>query len=201
MNFEIVKKNLEGKGYAVSCFGTASEAAQYLDGCIDGKTVGIGGSATVGQMGLYEKLAAHNQVSWHGAMPQGKTDHEVRMSARASQVYISSVNGLAQTGEIINIDGLCNRVSETLYGHEKVYLVVGKNKLAEDYDKALWRARNVAAPKNAQRLGMDTPCAEKGDRCYDCKSPQRICKALVVFWEKPLRNDIEVVLIDEKLGF
>jgi len=80
-------------------------------------------------------------------------------------------------------------------------LVVGKNKLAENYDKALWRARNIAAPKNAQRLGAATPCAAKGDRCYDCKSPGRICKGLVVLWEKPGKSDIEVVLIDQELGF
>ncbi len=201
MNFEMVKKNLEAKGYTVSCFATASEATDYMSRQISGKTVGIGGSATVNQMGLYEKLSENNQISWHGRMPAGKTDQEVRMQARASQVYICSVNGLAETGEIINIDGLCNRVSETLYGHEKVYLVVGKNKLAADYDKALWRARNVAAPKNAQRLGVDTPCAAKGDRCYDCKSPGRICKALVVLWEKPTRSDVEIVLIEEELGF
>lgn len=201
MNFETVKKNLEEKGYTVSCFATAAEAVEYMGGAIVGKTVGIGGSATVNQMGLYERLSENNQISWHGRMPEGKTDGEVRMQARAAEIYICSVNGLAETGEIVNIDGLCNRVSETLYGHKKVYLVVGKNKLAEDYEKALWRARNVAAPKNAQRFGVDTPCAAKGDRCYDCKSPGRICKGLVVLWEKPTKSDMEVVLIDQELGF
>ena len=88
-----------------------------------------------------------------------------------------------------------------LYGHRKVYLVIGRNKLAEDYDSALWRARNVAAPKNAQRLNCKTPCAVKGDRCYDCKSPDRICCGLVVLWRPMMGQDIEIILVDEDLGY
>ena len=122
------------------------------------------------------------------------------MLAREADVYLSSVNGLAETGEMINIDGAGNRVAETIFGHKKVYFVIGKNKLAEDYDKALWRARNIAAPKNAQRLGMKTPCAVNGDRCYNCSSPDRICKVLSVFWGAPMGADCEVVLVKEDLG-
>ena len=102
---------------------------------------------------------------------------------------------------IINIDGNCNRVASTMYGHKKVYLVAGVNKLAEDYEKALWRARNIASPKNAKRLGVNTPCAVNADRCYDCNSPQRICRGLVVLWEKPLTSDIEILLVNEDLGY
>ena len=116
-------------------------------------------------------------------------------------MYISSANGLSETGEIINIDGACNRVSSICYGHEKVIFVIGKNKLAPTYDEALFRARNIAAPKNAQRLGKNTPCAVKGDRCYDCSSPDRICRVLSVWWSKPMIGEFEVVLIDEELGF
>ena len=65
----------------------------------------------------------------------------------------------------------------------------------------LWRARNIAAPKNAQRLGVKTPCAVNGDRCYDCKSPQRICRGLVVLWEAIRSCETEVVLVDEPLGY
>ena len=80
-----------------------------------------------------------------------------------TQQYIFSVNGLAETGEIINIDGNCNRVASIFYGHKKVYLVIGKNKLEKDYDSALYRARNVASPLNAKRVGAKTPCAMKGE--------------------------------------
>ena len=77
---------------------------------------------------------------------------------------------------------------------------VGRNKLAPTYDEALWRARNIAAPKNAQRLGKKTPCAVNGDRCYDCKSPERICRSLVVLWGPSMSLDTEIVLVDEDLG-
>ena len=93
-------------------------------------------------------------------------------------------------------------MASTIFGHEEVYFIVGVNKLAPDYDKALWRARNVASPKNAQRLGKQTPCAAKADKCYDCKSPERICRALAVLWEAPTGiGRSEVVLIDQELGF
>lgn len=201
MRFDFVKQVLLKKGYAVSCFSTAQEAADYIDTQIDQKTVGFGGSMTLEEMGLYEKLATHNQVSWHHRIPDGKTSMDVRLEANAAQVYISSVNGLAETGEIINIDGVGNRVASIYFGHDKVYLVVGKNKLAKDYDSALYRARNVAAPLNAKRLHMNTPCAIKADRCYDCNSPDRICCGLSVLWTKPLNSEFEVILIDENLGY
>lgn len=188
-------KNLEERGFAVRTFATKEAAADYLDSQIDGVSVGFGGSMTVQEMGLYPRLAAHNNAVWHW-------DKAGLEQAATTDVYISSVNGLAETGELINIDGTGNRVSSTLFGHEKVYFVVGKNKIAPDYDKALWRARNIASPKNAQRIGVQTPCAVKGDRCYDCKSPQRICRGLVVLWEKPKAiQTMEVILIDEELGY
>ena len=186
---------LEELGYTVRCFDTAAQAADYLDRQIDGRTVSFGGSVTLQEMGLYPRLSAHNQVVWHwegGSLAEAMT----------TDVYISSVNGLAETGEIINIDGTCNRVASTLFGHQTVYLVVGRNKIAPDYESALWRARNIAAPKNAQRLKRKTPCAAKGDRCYNCKSPERICKALTVLWGKPGGVEhMELILVDQELGY
>ena len=193
-DLEKLRRNLEAEGFTVSCFGTAAQAADYLDAALDGKTIGIGGSVTIRDMGLAERLSTHARVYWHW-------DEATLEQAASAQVYLTSVNGLAETGELINIDGTGNRVASGLYGHEKVYFVVGRNKVAPDYDAALWRARNIAAPKNAQRLQVDTPCAAKGDKCYDCKSPGRICRALVVYWEKPKSMDMEVVLIDEDLGY
>ena len=194
-NMERLKLNLEKRGYAVSHFATAQEAADYLDSQIDGCTVGFGGSVSVQEMGLQPRLAAHNDTFWHW-------DKGTLAQAASTDVYLSSVNGAAETGELINIDGTCNRVSSILYGHKRVYLVVGANKVAPDYDSALWRARNVAAPKNAQRLQKNTPCAAKGDRCYDCQSPDRICRGLVVLWGIPESVErMEVVLVDQDLGY
>ena len=195
MAFETVRKNLEARGFLVSAFATAAEAAEYLNGAIDGVTVGFGGSLTLKEMGLYEKLSGHNQVIWHWV-----NGLETRGDAANTDVYLTSVNGLTEDGRLINIDGAGNRVASALFGHKKVYFVIGKNKLAPTYDEALWRARNIAAPKNAQRLGKKTPCAVNGDRCYDCKSPDRICRGLVVHWGPMMGMEMEVVLVDEDLG-
>lgn len=201
MDFTKVKSALEARGFKVSAFPTAAEAARYLNGQIDGVSVSFGGSVTLEQMGLFESLGQHNEVLSHWHVPAGKDSGEIRAKAMTTEVYLTSANGLAETGEIVNIDGTGNRVSGMLFGHKKVYFVVGRNKLAPDYDGALWRARNIAAPKNAQRLGTRTPCAARGDRCYDCKSPQRICRGLVVLWEAMKGCETEVVLVDEELGY
>ena len=201
MNFETITKNLMAGGFAVRCFATKSEAADYLNREIDGTSVGFGGSVTLEQMGLYERLSDHNQVFWHHRLASGQTSKEVRELACAAKVYITSANGIAESGEIVNIDANGNRVASTFYGHEKVYFVIGKNKIAPDYDSALWRARNIAAPKNAKRLGMNTPCAINADCCYNCNSPQRICRGLSVLWQKPMTGYFEVILVDEELGY
>lgn len=194
-DFTKVEQALRQRGYTVHIFETGAEAADYLNGAIDGVSVGIGGSVTVQQLGLYDRLAQHNQVYWHW---QGGP--EQRAKAAEADVYLTSANGLAETGEILNIDGAGNRVASTLYGHKKVYFVIGANKLAPTRDEALWRARNIAAPRNAQRLGKKTPCAVKGDKCYDCKSPDRICRGLVELWGPMMGMETEVILIGEDLG-
>ncbi len=194
-DYQTLTQNLERLGYQVTHFATAQEAADYLDSQIDQTSAAFGGSMTLKEMDLYPRLSRHNRVVWHW---EGASAED----AVGTEVYITSINGLAETGELINIDGTGNRASATLYGHKRVYFVVGSNKIAPDYDAALWRARNIASPKNAQRLGMKTPCAAKGDRCYNCQSPERICRALVVLWEKPKSVErMEVVLVDEPLGY
>ena len=195
MAFETVKTNLESRCYTVKVFATGAEAAAYINSVVDNTTVGIGGSMTVQSMGLYESLSAHNQVFWHWV-----SGPEAHAQASVAQVYLTSANGLSENGEIINIDGAGNRVASTLFGHQKTYFIIGKNKLAPTFDEALWRARNIAGPKNAQRLGKKTPCAVNGDRCYDCQSPERICRGLVVNWGPMMGKEAEVILVDENLG-
>lgn len=199
MAFETVKKNLEDNKFLVSTFATAAEAAEYLNSAIDGKTVGFGGSVTLQKMGLYEKLSTHNEMFWHQIVPPEEKP-AICMAEQTAQIFCTSVNGLAETGELVNIDATGNRVAASIYGHEKVYFIIGRNKLVPTYEDALWRARNIAAPLNAKRLNKKTPCAIKGDKCYNCKSPDRICRSLVVFWEASMGTEMEVVLIDEDLG-
>ena len=186
---------LRQRGFAVSVFATAAEAADYLDSVIDRTTVGFGGSMTLEAMHLWERLGSHNEVYSHlHGFPLGP-------EAAEAAVYVTSVDGLAETGEVVNIDGIGNRVASTLYGHEKVYLVAGRNKIAPTEEDAVFRARNTAAPLNARRKKMRTPCAVNGERCYDCKSPDRICRGLVVLWGPMTGMETEVVLIDEELGY
>ena len=200
MKLEAVKEALAARGYAVSLFETAEEAAHYLDTAIDGEKVGIGGSMTVEEMGLLERLRTHNEVVWHWHPRDGKTAADELTDARTASVYLSSVNALAESGEIVNIDGTGNRLAATLFGHRKVYFLVGENKLAPTEVEAIARARNVAAPKNAARLARPTPCVAAG-KCMDCRSPARICRALSVLWEAPRGAEYEVVLIAEPLGY
>ncbi|MBQ2718522.1 MAG: lactate utilization protein [Clostridia bacterium] len=200
MDFTALKTALEGRGYRVSVFSTGKEAADYLDCEIDGETVGFGGSMTLRTLGLYDKLLTHNTVLWHSRRTgELERRHDMR-KAMTADVYLSSVNGIAETGEIVNIDGIGNRVSGTLFGHKRVYFVVGRNKVAPTLAAAIDRARNVAAPKNAARLGKRTPCVVDG-RCHDCSSPDRICRELAILWQMPMEGNYEIVLIDEDLGF
>ncbi len=197
MNIETLSKNLQKKGIALSHFATAAEAADYMNAAIDGKTVGIGGSMTIHAMGLYERLTDHNEVYWHHITPGDET----MLAASNAQVYITSANGVSEQGDIVNIDGRGNRVAGTLMKKEKVWFVVGANKIAPDFHSALDRARNIASPKNSARLEKKTPCAVSG-HCHDCAAPERICSALVVLWQKPFwAEEMELVVIDEALGF
>ncbi|MCQ2406873.1 MAG: lactate utilization protein, partial [Oscillospiraceae bacterium] len=127
MPFTKVSARLKELGYKVSVFDTSAEATAYLNSSINGKTVGFGGSVTLTDMGLFDSLSENNTVYWHHHVPEGSTPDEMRAKANSADVYLSSVNGLAETGEIINIDGACNRISSVFYGHEKVILVVGVN--------------------------------------------------------------------------
>lgn len=201
MHFTNVKKALQDHGFSVSAFPTAAEAATYLNRQIDQTSVGFGGSVTLEQLGLFESLSKHNDVLSHWHLREGmdaRTEHKL---ALLTDVYLCSANALSETGIIIIIDGAGNRAASCLYGHEKVYFIVGRNKIVPTYEDAVDRARNVAAPKNSQRLNRKTPCAVNGDHCYDCKSKDRICCGMVVLWRCMMRNEIEVVLIDEDLGF
>lgn len=188
-------QNLERRGFRVTRFDSGAQAAAYLGSQLRGCTVGMGGSKTIEALGLYETLAGENTVYWHWKVPGAET---LRQAALAD-VYISSVNAVSEGGEILNIDGNGNRVAGMLFGHKKVYLVLGVNKLCPDFESALHRARNVAAVQNCARLGKKTPCQLDGT-CHDCASPERICNALTVLWRPMNGMETEVLLIDEELG-
>ena len=190
-------KNLRKNGFEVTCFATAAQAAAYVGGNLRGKTVGIGGSMSVRAANMYDAVKENNRVFWHMVVPGDET----MMQASAAQVYITSVNAISEEGFLVNIDGRGNRVAGTLMKKDKVYLLAGKNKLSGPVSQALERARNTAAPLNAKRLEVKTPCS-KSDHCFDCSSPERICNALVIMWRRPFWCDsMEILLTEEELGF
>ena len=150
---------------------------------------------------LYEKLSKHNKVSDPMHPLEGQGFYSTARQCLTTEIFLTSVNGIAETGEMVNIDGTGNRVAGSLYGHRKVYFVVGRNKIAPTLEETADRARNIAAPMNAARHKYKTPCAIHEDHCYDCNSPDRICNAQVIYWRKMSHMDMEVVLINEDLGF
>lgn len=190
--------NLNKRGFNARLFNERSEAVDYISSQLKDTTIGFGGSMTLKELDLFNALKESNRVSWHWEQDIA----EARKNSAEADVYITSANAIAQTGEIINIDGFGNRIASTIYGKKKLYFIVGKNKIAETYDEALYRARNIAAPLNARRLDAKTPCAKGELKCHDCNSPGRICKGLVVLWGKMhCMEQVEVVIIDEELGY
>ncbi len=197
MDFEKLQKSFAKKGCTVSRFSTAAQAVRHIADELAGMTVGIGGSMSVEETGLYDLLAERSTVYWHLLE---KTD-EVMLAACEAPVYITSANAVSEDGCIVNIDGRGNRLAGTLLKKDKVIFLVGANKITADLSSAIERARNVAAPKNAARLGFKTPCAVTG-HCHDCASPERICSALLVLWQKPVwAREMELVVVDESLGY
>ena len=197
-NVERTMENLRKRGFQVSRFPNKEAATQYLLDSIGSKTVGIGGSMTVEAMELFPKLLARGETYYH----LHQTEAGIMEKANAAPIYIMSANGVSESGLIINIDGRGNRVANMCYGHETLYFIIGTNKIAPTDKEALWRARNIASPKNARRLDRATPCAKGELKCHDCASPQRICKVFVSLEHPPSgMPNTEVIIVDEALGY
>ena len=196
--FDNLITNLQSKGYEALFFEDIKEALTYLNEKIDNKTVGIGGSITIKDMGLYDLLKSHNNVLWHWM--DTLNSKEILQKAKNSEVYLLSANAISENGEIVNIDGTSNRVSTSSFGPQDVYFIVGKNKITANLQKAIDRARNVAAPLNAQRLNKKTPCV-KDLKCHDCNSPERICRNMQIFFKAPSGCKYHVIIINQDLGY
>lgn len=197
-DLEKTGKNLEGRGFHAHVFATGAEAAEFLVQTLHGTSIGIGGSVTIDTLGVYDRLCESNEVFWHWK----NHTPETRERAGKAETYLCSANGVSENGEIVNIDGFGNRVAGTIYGPERVFLVVGRNKIAPDLTGAIDRARNIAAPLNARRLNRHTPCAVGEPRCHDCRSPEKVCGVMTVFFMPPTSiKEFHVILVDEDLGY
>ena len=175
------------------------EALKIALGLIpEGGTVTMGGAMSAHEIGLVGELKKGNYDCIDRDACEDK--RAAMLAAYDADVFLSSANAMTEDGIIVNIDGNSNRVSAIAQGPRKVLFIVGMNKICSDVDSAIKRARNVAATTNAQRFGIDTPCAKTGS-CMNCKSPDTICCQFLItrFSRHPGR--IEVVLVNDNLGF
>lgn len=199
----MIMQNLVGilnrHGFKASYFEAPEAALDYLKAEINGVSVGMGGSITLKELGLYEILGENNTMHWHwqNAAP------DTLAQAMLADVYISSANAVSMAGEIVNIDATGNRVASLAYGpnRKKVFYVVGTNKIVENLEQAVFRAKNTAAPLNAKRLNRKTPCAIKGDHCYKCNSPERICRTTSIVTRPPANCEAHVLIINGDYGY
>ena len=209
MNENIVKRNeklaqkvIKGlnsrnmSGYYASSAEEAKKIALEL--IPEGSTVTMGGGMSVHEIGLVEALKAGNYNFLDRDAAEDK--RAAMLAAYDADYFLSSCNAITEDGILVNIDGNSNRVSAIAQGPKKVLFIVGMNKVCDDVDGAVKRARNVAAPINAQRFGLDTPCSKTGS-CMNCKSPDTICCQFLITRFSRHADRIHVILVNDSLGF
>lgn len=191
------KRQMEG----YYCKDRAAAVKKALELIPEGSTVGWGGSQTLAQLGMFEELGARPYTLLDRAT--AKTPEETRKMKQAlftCGTFLMSANAITLDGLLINIDGQGSRVAYLCHGPEQVLVFAGMNKLASDLDSGLARARNHAAPPNALRLGLNTPCTVSG-KCSDCLSEKTICCQFVVTRYNATPGRIKVFLVGEELGY
>ena len=209
MNENIIKRNdllsariikgLESRnmsGYYARDIEEARKIA--LDLIPEGSSVTMGGCMSAHEIGLVDALKAGD---YDFIDRDAEADKRAAMlKAYDADVYLASANAMTEDGVLVNIDGNSNRVSAIAQGPRKVIFIVGMNKVCADVDAAMKRARNVAAPINAQRFNLKTPCAQTGS-CMNCKSPDTICCQFLITRFSRHEGRIHVILVNDSLGF
>ncbi len=208
MNQNIVKRNellaqkvikgLESRNMTGYYAASKEEALKTALSLIpEGSSVTMGGSMSAQEIGLVAAVKEGNYrfIDRHAGDPRA-----AMLAGYDADVFLSSVNAMTDDGVLVNIDGNSNRVSAICQGPKKVIFIVGMNKVCGDLDGAMKRARNVAAPTNAQRFGLSTPCAKTG-KCMDCKSPDTICCQFLITRFSRHAGRIHVILVNDTLGF
>ena len=196
-------KALLQRGFDAEYFATIDSACDSVMQRIpENATVGIGGSVTIRELGIIDKLEARgNQVIHHWKKDIAKeSDREIRKKEGLATYYLSSANAITKDGDVINIDGIGNRVAHMIYGPDNVIIIAGYNKIVTDIDEGILRSKEVAAVINANRIGAKTPCATTG-KCIDCDAPGRICRVTTIIQYRPWQTNISVLLVNENLGF
>ena len=197
-----VVKNLESRNMEAYFVKTKEEALKKaLELIPEGSSISWGGTASAKEIGLLDAVHEGNYEVYDREEAQTpELKNEIAHKALDCDFFIGSTNALAENGVMINIDGNANRVAAFAFGPKNVLLIVGMNKVVKSEEDAMSRARNEAAPINAQRFGLDTPCSKNG-MCYDCKSPDCICCQILITRYSRAAKRIKVILVDENLGF
>ena len=194
---QTVIKGLESRNMS-GYYAEDQEAAvkQALELIPEGSSIAMGGCASAHEVGLIKVLEEgnYNYINRANMSPR-----DGLMAAYDADVFLSSANAITSDGIMVNIDGNSNRVSCIAQGPRKVVFIVGMNKVCSDLDAAMKRARNVAAPANAQRFEVKTPCKETG-KCFDCKSPDTICCQFLITRYSRHKGRIHVILVNDMLG-
>ena len=164
----------------------------------EGSTIAMGGSVSAAEIGLLDVVKTDKYNFIDRSKAQDKRAAE--LAAYDADVFLGSANAITEDGVMVNIDGNSNRVSAYAYGPKKLVLIVGMNKVTSDVDAAMKRARNIAAPVNAQRFGLSTPCSKTGS-CMNCKSPDTICCQFLVTRFSRHKDRIHIILVNDTLGF
>jgi|GEM_PF-109043 len=197
-----MQRNFQKRNISMLRFGSFKEIMVYLLNEIPiTDTVGIGNSQTLKNLGITKALIDRGNIVYDKEL--GTTPDEIKDLKRKSLLvdcYISGANAVSVDGRIVNIDHSGNRAAAITYGPEKVYIVVGKNKIAATRSEALERARNIAAPANAKRAGYNPPCVLEG-HCVDCTSPERVCNIVSVIEGQHIKGRLTLLVADADAGF
>ncbi len=196
---QTVIKGLESRNMSGYYAATKEEALKKaLELIPEGASVTMGGAMSAHEIGLVEAIRKGNYNFIDRDNAEDK--RAVMLAGYDADVFLTSANAMTNDGIMVNIDGNSNRVSMIAQGPKKVVAIVGMNKVCNDLDGAMKRARNVAAPTNAQRFGLNTPCAKTG-ACMDCKSPDTICCQFLITRFSRHKDRIHVILVNDNLGF
>jgi hypothetical protein len=197
-------KNLEKRRMAGSYAPTSAQARDEILSMIPkGAIVYRCGTMTATNMGLWEAMAGLPGIEIIDPYLTGLSPDqglELRRKGMTADIMIASSNAITLDGKLVNLDGMGNRVAAMAFGPRKVILVMGINKIVADLESAMARVKHHAAPVNAIRIGIDTPCVETG-LCTDCKSPQRICNMWSIIEGHMIQDRIHVKLVGENLGY
>lgn len=186
---------------AYYCASCAEAAEKILSLIPQTDVVSWGGSVTMEALGVIDRVKKGGWRVIDRSTAQSQEEKiEIMRRALLCDTYLTGANAISEDGEIVNVDGNGNRVAAMTFGPKSVIVACGMNKAVKTAEDAISRARNTAAPVNAQRFDIRTPCKTTGS-CADCKSTDSICSYIVRTRLCKPAGRIKVVLIGEALGF